>query len=142
MQPTDSERLKTVLEKLDVDPHRLTLSLDYKNPSIVYNIIKGKQEMDIEFIDFFISKYPQVNFLYLKEGRGNPILSISEAIAQRSILGLSNEELNIKTQNVNQHLNLIEKRLNVIEKMLSQQNVIQTEASEENDKNLKRGDLN
>lgn len=122
MQTTDPERLKIVLEKLDIDPPNLALSLDYKSPSIIYNILKGKEDMDIDFIMFFIKKYPQVNFMYLKDGKGEPVLTISEAISQRSILGLSDKDLNIEAEDIDQHHNLIEKRLNIIEEILSKQN--------------------
>lgn len=122
MQNIDPERLKIVLEKLDIDPPSLALSLDYKSPSIIYNILKGKENMDIDFIIFFIKKYPQVNFMYLKDGKGEPILTISEAISQRSILGLSDKDLNIEGKDTDQHHDLIEKRLNIIEEILSKQN--------------------
>ena|SRR5690606_7672570 len=122
MQTTDPERLKIVLEKLDIDPPNLALSLDYKSPSIIYNILKGKEDMDIDFIMFFIKKYPQVNFMYLKTGKGEPVLTINEAISQRSILGLSDKDLNIEgEENIEPHNNLTEKRLNIIEEILSKQ---------------------
>lgn len=119
---TDADKLKIVLEELNIDPHRLTLTLDYHTPSIIYNILKEKQDMDNDFIEFFVKKYPQVNYLFLLEGRGKPLLSVSEAISQKSILGFSNTEKIDKNQPIDSQLNVIEKRLNVVEKMLLKQN--------------------
>ncbi|UOB17253.1 hypothetical protein [Abyssalbus ytuae] len=115
---TDSERLKIVLEKLDIDPYRLTLFLDYKYPSKIYNILKGKETMDDEFILFFIHKYPQLNFLFLKEGKGKPVLTISEAISQRNILGLAN---NSNDKDTEKHTKIADKRRNLIRDMMENQ---------------------
>lgn len=117
---TDADKLKIVLEELNIDPHRLTLTLDYDSPSIIYNILKEKENMSADFVEFFVKKYPQVNYLFLLEGRGKPLLTVSEAISQKSILGLSNTK-KVDNEDIDEHLNVIEKRLNVIEKMLLKQ---------------------
>lgn len=118
---TDADKLKIVLEELNIDPHRLTLTLDYDKPSIIYNILKEKEGISAHFAEFFVKKYPQVNYLFLLEGRGKPVLTVSEAISQKSILGFSNTK-KLDNENIDEHLNIIEKRLNVIENMLTKQN--------------------
>ncbi len=119
---TDADKLKIVLEELNIDPHRLTLTLDYDKPSIIYNILKGKESICTDFAEFFVKKYPQVNYFFLLEGRGKPILTISEVISQKSMLGFSNNIKKVDSEGVDEHINVIEKRLNVIEKMLIKQN--------------------
>lgn len=88
--PTDAERLKALIKELSLSPYQLSLELKYKSPSSVYHVLKGRLKLSKGMMKGIIAKWPQVNYSYLKTGRGDLFLkNKSQMIAQQRLFDLN-----------------------------------------------------
>lgn len=115
---TDSERLTEVMNELGVNAYGLSKSLGYKEPTTVYHIIKGRQGMSMKFMERIVKKYPQISFLFLKEGTGEVVLGKKEMIAQNNLLGISPIE-KAKEDLILESLELLHEKLDKLLKELT-----------------------
>lgn len=89
----DAKRLKLVLDTLDISAYKLAKTLGYKTPSSVYHITEGRNQLSSDMIQGIIKEYPRVNYLFLKEGKGEVLLKRqSEIIMQQNMFGFSKEK--------------------------------------------------
>lgn len=71
---TDAEILERVIEALDTNPHRLGVRLGYKSPSAsIRNVLIGDGGISKAMMDKIVEEYPQVNYLFLAKGQGEPL---------------------------------------------------------------------
>lgn len=89
---TDAERLTKVMDELGINAYGLSKALDYKEPTTVYHIVKGRQGMSLKFMERLIKKYPHISYLYLKDGTGDLKLDHKGMIAQNNLLGIDSPE--------------------------------------------------
>lgn len=80
----DSDRLKKVIEALDISASKLATRLGYRSSASIYHIINGINNLSLGMSKKIVKKYPQVSFLYLTQGKGDPILKNNSN--QRNIL--------------------------------------------------------
>lgn len=78
MEISHSERLRNVIKYYNSNPHEFALSLGLKGASRLYNIINGRNDMSSKFIKLITDHYPEINSLYLIEGKG-PIVKTNIA---------------------------------------------------------------
>ena len=109
---TDAEKLQDVMNELGVNAYGLSKSLDYKEPTTVYHIIKGRQGMSLRFIERLIEKYPHINYLYLKTGEGKISLDTKGIIAQSNLLG--NQQAKSNEQRILESLEQLHDKLDLI----------------------------
>lgn len=86
---SDSERLRTVLDILGITAYKLAKELGYKTPSTVYHVTNGKNGLSHQLMEGIVKRYPTVNYLYLKNGQGNPLLTSEEEVLRQknSLIG-------------------------------------------------------
>lgn len=90
---SDSQRLKTVLDLLDISAYKLAKTLGYKTPSSVYHITEGRNQLSSDMINGIVKNYPRVNYLFLKEGKGEALLTMQDKIkGQQELFGFSKEK--------------------------------------------------
>lgn len=110
-------RLQVVLDKLGLNAYGLAKVLGYKQSSSVYHILKERNKMSLKFIEKLVKHYPNVSYLYLKNGTGEPLLDTKGMIIQQNLLGydevpLNNEELIMKSlEELHQKFDLILSKL-------------------------------
>jgi hypothetical protein len=85
---SDSVRLKTILELLHLSGNKLGKILGYKSAASVYHVLEGINNLSTGMIERIIKNFPQVNYLYLKTGKGQPILNdAAQRQAQQNLFG-------------------------------------------------------
>ncbi len=85
---TDEKRLQTILDLLQISGNKLSKILEYKSPASVYHVLEGRNTLSSGMIESIVRKFPQVNYIYLKQGKGEPILTDdSKRIAQQNLFG-------------------------------------------------------
>lgn len=116
---SEAVRLQTVIELLHISARKLATLLKYKSHGTVYHVLEGRNNLSPGMISKIVKKFPNVSYQYLKEGKGEPLLTReSEILAQQNILGLSkpiqdnlekavNQNHDPLTYNVAQQLQLI-----------------------------------
>lgn len=86
----DMVRLQTVLDRLLISANKLANLLGYSSASSVYHVLKGRNTLSTDMIQGIIKNFPQVNYQYLKYGKGEPFLKTdSERIAQQNLFGFN-----------------------------------------------------
>ena len=66
---TISERLDALIKKLNKNPKTFSESIGYA-PSVVYNIINGRNKPSFELIESIVRAYTQINRDWLMAGEG------------------------------------------------------------------------
>lgn len=85
---SDSKRLQTILDILQITANRLSKILGYKSPGTVYHVLSGTNQLSPGMINSIIQKFPRINYLYLKTGKGDPLLKTdSEVQSQKNLFG-------------------------------------------------------
>ena len=90
----DSIILKSVLRALNVSVNDFFKKLDYSTHTSIYNVLNGKYAMSADMIQRIQSNYPQVSYLYLTRGKGEPIVNGSAYTTQRNMLNQREESVN------------------------------------------------
>lgn len=72
-QKKEGQRLKEVMDILNIKAPQLASALGYKTPITIYNIVKGKQGMTKRFLDSVSKAFPGIDVNWLKTGMGKPI---------------------------------------------------------------------
>jgi repressor LexA len=67
------ERLKVLLQKLEITPYQLAKELSEK-PTKLYNILNGKAKPSYETLNSILAKYPHINMNWLFKGEGDMII--------------------------------------------------------------------
>lgn len=90
---SDAKRLEIVLNHLQINGNKLSKILNYKSPASVYHVLEGINNLSSKMIEGIVSKFPQINYQFLKNGKGEALLNDSvEKENQRSlILALTGE---------------------------------------------------
>jgi hypothetical protein len=85
---SDSKRLQTILDLLQISGNKLSKILEYKSAASVYHVLEDRNTLSSGMIEAIVKKFPQVNYIYLKTGKGEPILTDdSKRIAQQNLFG-------------------------------------------------------
>lgn len=91
INPQYAKRLKTVIDIIGLSVPKLTESIGYKEPQTIYHVLKGRQNMSESLMLAIANKYPNISFIYLKDGEGEPQLDVKMQYAQMNLLGTDNE---------------------------------------------------
>jgi hypothetical protein len=84
----DSKRLQTIIDRLQTSGNKLSKVLGYKSPASVYHVLEGMNNLSSGMIERIVKEFPQVNYLYLKTGQGEPILTDkAKQTAQQNLFG-------------------------------------------------------
>jgi ABC-type amino acid transport substrate-binding protein len=84
----DSKRLQTIIDLLQTSGNKLSKVLGYKSPASVYHVLEGMNNLSSGMIERIVKEFPQVNYLYLKTGQGEPILTDkAKQTAQQNLFG-------------------------------------------------------
>lgn len=93
---SDSKRLQTVLDTLNITAYKLAKKLGYKTPSSVYHVVEGRNQLSSDMIQGIIKNYPEVSFQFLKDGKGEALFSKStdqsRIKSQQESFGFSSRE--------------------------------------------------
>lgn len=74
----DSEIIKAVLEKLDINANKLANLLECSSLSSVYHIVNGKQGLSEKMKARIIDKFPNVSYAFLSTNQGPVLLNEDE----------------------------------------------------------------
>jgi len=83
---TDSEIMSSLLEKLRYSANSFAKELGL-TPSSIYHIVNGKNTISDNLCTRITTKFPEVNFLYLKRGEEPMFINSSLSRTQYNILG-------------------------------------------------------
>ncbi|MBZ9629902.1 hypothetical protein LB465_03845 [Salegentibacter sp. LM13S] len=90
---SDAKRLEIVLESLGITAYGLAKKLGYKTASSVYHVKEGRNNLSSDMIHGIVKNYPRVNYLFLKEGKGEALLAKQDKITgQQELFGFSKEK--------------------------------------------------
>lgn len=87
IKPTDGEILSNVLNSLNLTANKLSVKMGYKSANSVYNIIDENHQakITIKFAEKLVELYPQVNFLYVTQGKEPVLLNNGMSIGQSNL---------------------------------------------------------
>ena len=90
---SDAKKLEIVLNHLQINGNKLSKILNYKSPASVYHVLEGMNNLSSKMIEGIVSKFPQISYQFLKNGKGEALLKDpGEKEKQRSlILALTGE---------------------------------------------------
>lgn len=71
---TDGERLKKVLFALEMSAPDLAKELGYKSHATIYHVLNDTNKISDKMAEAIVAKFPNVNYLYLKLGKGDPLI--------------------------------------------------------------------
>lgn len=116
---TDSEKMKELLNALNMSAHSLSVKLEYKSPASVYHVLNGVNTMSNGMARRIVDYIPNVNLEFLKNAKLPVILSGNELEMQMNVLNKTDEN---KTSEFYMFKRLMEvpSRLDNIEKMLQE----------------------
>jgi ribonuclease D len=103
---SDAVRLKTILDLLQISGNKLSKILGYKSAASVYHVLEERNTLSSGMIEGIVKKFPQANYIYLKTGKGEPILTDeSKRTAQQNLFGSIMENREIPNEQINQAMN-------------------------------------
>lgn len=73
-----SERLRWILNELNISAYSFSKRLSYKSPDTVYNILNGKNEICDNFLLRIKHSVRQINLEWIKYGTGKPLYHFME----------------------------------------------------------------
>jgi hypothetical protein len=85
---TDSDKVLKVIEALELNVNSFTNKLEYKSPATVAHVVKGVNQLSDGMIVRIINKFTNVNYNFLKNGEGEPLLNEEEKINQTNIFNI------------------------------------------------------
>ncbi|WP_395073807.1 hypothetical protein [Flavobacterium sp.] len=122
----DSVILQNVIDALGVRIPEFRTKIGYSTNTTIYNVLHGVNGISIDMINRIITKYPEVSYLYLKKGVGEPIRIGPAVTNQKNILGLYEKDdfVNIHdflklpgiVEELRKKVNDFEKKVNDLEK--------------------------
>lgn len=81
----DNERLSRVIEALDETANSISRKLEYSSAGSIYHVINGINNLSKGMIERIVTKFPNVNLKFLKEGIGDPLLNEEEFQVQLNL---------------------------------------------------------
>lgn len=107
------DRLKIVLEELRYSANELSKELGYSSPSSVYHVLNGLNNLSTDMANKITTRFPEVSYLYLTQGKGSPLLTPKFKQAQANLFGSAsqNVEQQASWDNIPTTLENIEKLL-------------------------------
>lgn len=91
---TDSEKIQRVINALGLTAYSLSIRLNYSSPQTVYHIVNGVNSLSHSFTDRLLNKFPNVNTVFLREGKGEVLLTGEALKNQLNLLNISEDYLN------------------------------------------------
>ena len=81
----DNERLGRVIEALDETANSISGKLGYSSSGSIYHVLNGINNLSKGMIERIVSTFPNVNYKFLKEGIGEPLLNDDELQTQLNL---------------------------------------------------------
>lgn len=91
-QISDSEIMINVLDALDLNAKQLAEKLKFNSHNTVYNVTKGKSGISNDMMNRIMTEFPEISYLYLKKGQGEPLRTGPAVTMQKNILGIRQKE--------------------------------------------------
>ncbi len=91
---SDGKRLQTVLDLLNISAFKLA-KLTGVTPAAIYHVIGGSNNLSDALIEKIVRRFDEISYVYLKSGKGEPILHTKEERrSQHNRFLLPGEKLN------------------------------------------------
>lgn len=90
----DKVIIEDVIHALRLNKKSFSKELKYKSHMSIYYVADGTNRLSEDMINRIMIRFPEVNYLFLKTGQGNPIASKEERKNQENIFNI---EQNKKT---------------------------------------------
>lgn len=88
----DSIILRNVITALNVKKKDFYVKLRYNSQTTIYNVLSGKNNLSTDMIHRIQTHYPQVSYLYLTRGKGEPLVQGAALTTQRNMLNIAEEK--------------------------------------------------
>lgn len=95
--------LKNIIFSLGIRIPEFRIKLGYSTNTTIYNVTSGRNLISSDMINRILSKFPEVSYLYLKKGDGDPLVSGASFTTQKNILEGSNKDYFL---NINEFIKL------------------------------------
>lgn len=89
---SDPEKMKAVLNALDISAHALAQKCGYKSHASIYHVINEVNNLSDGMIDKIIRAAPNVNYNFLKKGELPVLLASEDMQAQLNVLNIPSNE--------------------------------------------------
>jgi hypothetical protein len=109
----DSERLETIIKLFKVTKNNFAKKLGYKSSMSIYNILSGDRPITEDMALRIVKHYPQVNFMYVTQGIGDPLREGFKEQLQENVYNILE---NPKADS--EKLDEILRRITMVEKLL------------------------
>ena len=70
----DKVILRNLITALNIKKKDFYVKLRYNSQTTIYNVLSGKNKLSTDMIHRIQTQYPQVSYLYLTRGKGEPII--------------------------------------------------------------------
>lgn len=88
----DAVILRNVITALNVKKKDFYVKLRYNSQTTIYNVLSGKNNLSTDMIHRIQTHYPEVSYLYLTRGKGEPIIQGAALTTQRNMLNMAEEK--------------------------------------------------
>lgn len=93
---SDKEIIQNVMDSLGIKSPEFAKELELSSVTSIYNIKNGVHGISNEMINKIITKYPEVNYLYLKRGQGTPLRNQgADTTIQKNLFSKTTKEITL-----------------------------------------------